>query len=278
MLRAEVLRAFLLESLKPFVSRTEGWQYSDCLSSVTEIVKLRGMEQLLDGSDLRDEDAARLKHVIWDLILERVLIPGTNDPRTINDGWPSLSMTDHGRKVVAEQKPTPYDPDGYIERLKRSTGGLHPTTEAYLAEAICTFRTGSNMASAVMLGAASEMLIIELCQAISDSFSNQADKSKFDRKTGPRSKMADRVNALTNWLVSKKQLLPPDWQNPERHRLIIQIAELIRNRRNNTGHPQNPPMTPSHEEMYALLMLFLDYCEKLHALGAWLHSKKGSIT
>jgi len=278
MLRTEDLRAFLLEFLKPFLSRRDGLQYSDCLSGVTAIVKQRCVKHLPDGNNLRDEDGARLKHVIWDLILERVLIPGTDDPHTINDGWPSLSITDHGKKVIAEQRPTPYDPDGYIERLNRSTGGLHPTTEAYLAEAICTFRTGSYMASAVMLGAASEMLFIELCQAIADAFSTQADKSAFDQKTGRKSKMAGRVNAVTNWLASKKQLLPSDWQNPERHRLIGQIADLIRNRRNETGHPQDPPMTPSHEEMYALLMLFPDYCEKLQALRSWLHSRKGTIT
>ena len=275
-MRSEELRAFLLEYLKAVASRQDQLQYISCLNGVTEIVEQRCPKQLVPGEGLKDEDGVRLKHVIWDLILERILVPGTDNPTTSN-GWPFLSVTDHGRKVVSQQRPVPYDPDGYLARLNHTCGALHPTVEAYLAEAIGTFRTGNNLASAVMLGGASEMVFIELCKAIAKGFTNTGDGSAFEKKTSARKKMVERVKSVLDWLSQKKSLLPVEWQSAERHQLITKTADLIRNRRNETGHPQDPPMKPSHEEMYALLTLFPDYCEKLYSLKNWLVTKKGAI-
>lgn len=205
-------------------------------------------------------------------------MPSTNHPRSSNDGWPFLSITDHGRKVIAEQKPVPYDPDGYLAQLHKSTRGLHRTVEAYLAESLTTFRTGSTMASAVMLGAASEMAFTELCEAIALGFADVNQQTTFRDKTGQKKKMMiERVRAVSDWLSQKKSQLPDDWKNFERHLLVQKVADLIRNRRNDTGHPQDPPVKPSHEEMYALLMIFPDYCEKLYSLKTWLLANQGAI-
>ena len=277
MLQTEQLRAFLLEYLKAVVDRRDQLQYASCLSGVEHIAKERCPDHFAHGAGFRDEDGARLKHVIWDLILERVLVPSTNHPRSSNDGWPFLSITDHGRKVIAEQKPVPYDPDGYLARLRQTTGGLHGTVEAYLAEALTTFRTGCTMASAVMLGAASEMVFTELCEAIALGLADVNQQATFRDKTGQKKNMVDRVRAVSDWLSQKKAQLPDDWKSAERHLLVQKVADLIRNRRNDTGHPQDPPVKPSHEEMYALLMIFPDYCEKLYSLKTWLLANQGTI-
>ncbi len=110
----EQLRAFLLEYLKVVVNQKDQLQYSYCLSNVRSIAKER-----CPGLYQEEEDGVRLKHVNWDLILARVLTPGTNSTTSTYDGWPFLSVTDHGRKVIAEQRPVPYDPDGYIARLNQ---------------------------------------------------------------------------------------------------------------------------------------------------------------
>jgi hypothetical protein len=278
MLQTEQLRAFLLEYLKGVVDLRDQLQYSNYLKGVESIAKRFSPDEFTHGSGFRDEDCARLKHVIWDLILERVLVPSTNNPRSVTDGWPFLSITDHGRKVIAEQKPVPYDPDAYLLRLRETTGCLHVTVETYLAEALSTFRTGNTIASAVMLGAASEMVFVELCDSIATGFSDASEQADFRNKTGYKKKMVDRIQAVLNWLSSKKDQLPDDWKSGERHTLVQKVADLIRNRRNDTGHPQDPPVKPSREEMYALLIVFQDYCEKLYSLKTWLQSKQGKIT
>ena len=226
------------------------------------------------------DDGLRLKHVIWDLILERVLVPGTSDANSSSDsGWPFLSLTDHGKKVVAEEKPVPYDPDGYLTRLESSTGGLGDAVREYVAESIATFRTGNNLSSAVMLGAASEMAFLELCEAIANSIQNPTQASSFRDKTGPSHKvaMSARVKTTADWLSQKQAQLSSDWQAAEGRELIQKIADIVRYRRNEAGHPTSPPKRLSHEEMYALLMVFPYYCEKLYVLKTWLEGKKSCI-
>lgn len=48
--------------------------YASCLSGVAGLAQQRCPDQLGPSGNLRDEDEARVKHVIWDLILERVLV------------------------------------------------------------------------------------------------------------------------------------------------------------------------------------------------------------
>jgi len=224
---------------------------------------------------LRADDRSRFKQVIWDLILERVLIPGSNNS---DQGWPFLSVTDHGRKVLASTGPVPYDPDGYLAGVDRSVCGLHPSTKKYLEESVSTFRTGNYLASAVMLGAASERLFLELCEAMAAAIADPNGRAKFEEKTGPFKKMVQRLDQVTSWLKQKKSQLPNDWQKQEQVGVIDKVADLIRNRRNDAGHPQDPPAVPTHEEMYALLAVFPHYCEKVYTLKTWLLANPTSIT
>jgi hypothetical protein len=280
-MQTELLRTLLLEYLRTG-QKDQYLQFNHCVSGVTEVAIKRcpnELGQVVVGQlRLRDDDASRLKHVIWDLILERVLVPGPNSPNQMPDGWPFLSVTDHGRKVLAEQRPVPYDPDGYLAALDKATGGLHPSAKKYLEESISTFCTGNRLASAVMLGAASEMVFLELCEAIAGAIKDVNDRTKFEERTGSRKKMVDRIAAVTNWLNQKKAHLPAEWQRQEQVGLIEKIADLIRNRRNEAGHPQDPPAIQSHEQMYAMLMLFPHFCENLYQLKQWLLANPLSIT
>ena len=254
-------------------------QFSHCLGTVRAKAAKRLKIQSREEDQFREqEDGARLKHVIWDLILERVLIPSTSNPNSLNDGWPFLSVTDHGRKVIAEQKPTPYDPDGYLARLNQATGGLSDAVREYLSEAIATFRTGNNLASAVMLGAASEMLFLELCNAITASIQDPNHRSSFQKKTEQMAKMSVRLKAVDDWLSQKQKQLPADWQSSDQREVIDGIAILIRKRRNESGHPQSPTRKPPHEDMYALLMMFPNLCQSLYSVKTWLEARPASIT
>lgn len=280
-MQSELLRSLLLEYLRTAHLRP-GLQYGDCVLGVTNLARGRCPDQLdqpIQGQyQLREADNARLTHVIWDLILERVLVPGTRSPNTGRDGWPFLSATDHGCTALASNGPVPYDPDGYLTGLNQSVGGLHPTVKRYLEESVSTFRTGNYLASAVMLGAASEMVFLELCGAIGASIASQADRRRFDERTGQRKKMVDRMATVVSWLNQKKDQLPSEWQRQEQIGVIDKVAGLIRSRRNDAGHPQDPPAVPAHEEMYALLVVFPHFCVKLYGLKKWLAEHPGTIT
>jgi hypothetical protein len=281
-MHTQLLRALLLEYLKA-VQNQPHLDFRSCLQGVSQLAEQRCRDQLLQIQpgrfDLPEEDGSRLKHVIWDLIIGRVLIPGTKSPNTISgDVWPNLSLTEHGRKVVAEAGPVPYDPDGYLARLDQATGGLSPTVKRYLEESLSTFRTNNLLAAAVMLGATSEMVFLELCSVVAKAIASAGDRKTFEDRTGPRKNMSDRLVAVKDWLNLKKAQLPSGWQRQEQIGLVDKIADLIRNRRNDAGHPQDPPAAMHNEEMYALLVVFPHYCQKLYELKNWLAQRPGTIT
>ncbi len=269
----EELRSFLLVHLASI--KDEGrCQWNDCVRNVSDLLR-RELNKSHDPNwEIPRADMNRLKHVVWDLIIDRILIPGTPNS---DSGWPFLSLTDHGLKVVGERHPVPYDPDGYLARLEKATGGLSPTIHRYLQEAVSTFRSSNYLASAVMLGAASEMLFIEVCTAISGAIQDTQSRANFGKRTAPKCNMVERVRAVTEWLSQNKNQLPDEWRTQERPLLINKIADLIRDRRNEAGHPQDPPAARSHEEMYALLMVFPDYCIKLYSVKTWLDAHPDTI-
>src|SRR5271157_986195 len=227
----EHLRSFLIVYLASI--KDEGrCQWNDCVNGVSEHVR-RALNPSPDPHwQFPRDDMNRFKHVVWDLIIARILIPGTPNS---DQGWQFLSLTDHGLKVVSERHPVPYDPDGYLARLQPATGGLSPTILCYLQEALSTFRSSNYLASTVMLGAASEMLFIEVCTAIGEVIHDPEARSRFDDRTGPKRNMVDRVKAVTDWLSQKKAQLPPVWLSPGRLLLINRIADQIRDRRNEAG-------------------------------------------
>jgi hypothetical protein len=183
-MESETLRAFLIQYLKSFFgpNQREDLQWEHCYSGVSRLVSERKPEHIGSGQKLREEDAALLKHLVWDLILERVLTPGTREPRSVNGGWPFLSITAHGKKVISEQKAVPYDPDGYLKELTKSVPSMNPAVVDYVAESVGTFRTGNNLAAAVMLGAASEMVFDELSVALPPTLSDSTKRAKLADK------------------------------------------------------------------------------------------------
>lgn len=266
----ETLRTFAFEYLKRHSkpSNRDPMQWNYVYESVMNMAKER-----FPDDNLTDEDGSRLKHVIWDLIIERVLIPGTAHPRTMGDGWPHLSLTEHGRRVVEQQKPVPYDPDGYLANLKTSIPTINDAVLEYVAEAVGTFRTGNNLASAVMLGAASEMVFLELCNAIPPVMLDATKRAKLTGKL--KGKMKEKVDTVVGWCKNHRAQLPGTWSNEEQVEDIERIADLIRRRRND---PQDPPLRPTREQIYSYLMVFPEYCKHLYTLKEWAITNAGTVT
>jgi hypothetical protein len=278
-MESETIRTLLIDYLREFFkpNQRDQLQWEHCYIGVSHKARERGAANVSHGERLSDEDALRLKHVIWDLVLERLLTPGTTHPRSGNDGWPFLSVTDHGRKVLAEQKPVPYDPDNYLANLKKSVPTVDRSVVEYLAEAVGTFRTGNYLASAVMLGAASEMVFNELSIAIPPVMSDVAKRDKLAEKM-QKGKMKDRLATILGWCRNNASQLPGAWSGDEQADDIDKIADLVRRRRNEAGRPEDPPRRPTREQMYSYLMLFPEYCKHLYVLKDWAMQNAGKIT
>src|SRR2546430_997188 len=81
----ETLRMLMMEYLRDMVKnrRADQLQWINCFKSISTKVRSRFPDYQTPYDVMREEDGARLKHVIWDLIIERILIPSTQNPGTI---------------------------------------------------------------------------------------------------------------------------------------------------------------------------------------------------
>ena len=60
-----------------------------------------GSERIpLSGPTLSRDDATTLQEVVWDLIVDRIITPGAD---AMSPKWPSLRMTERGRRAASEE-------------------------------------------------------------------------------------------------------------------------------------------------------------------------------
>ena len=122
-MQTEELRAQLLRFLATWnFQANQGLRWDDCRKGVSRQIASDSRGRLAPEWEMPREDMVRLKAIVWDLIIGRVLSPGWIN--NSDSGWPMLSLTDHGEKVIKGTHPVPYDPDGYLARLLKVTGGL----------------------------------------------------------------------------------------------------------------------------------------------------------
>lgn len=109
----------------------------------------RGSAFVIGGSFClsgRDED--RVREIIWNLVIERVVTIGINSS---NPSWPFLSLTTYGLMVVDSTEPTPHDPTGYLKRIRTCIPNIDSIILAYLEESLFTYNINA-LLSLVYMG------------------------------------------------------------------------------------------------------------------------------
>lgn len=114
----------------------------------------------IPGFDKGDEE--RVYELFYELSLERIIVP---DENTGPYQWPFYRLTTHGRRVLAHPADCTYDPDGYVEQLKRRVPHVNDTVVFYVHQAVTCFSHRLLPAASVMLGCAAEKLILDLVYA-----------------------------------------------------------------------------------------------------------------
>lgn len=102
-----VLRELTLEAMLAS-PRTDFWHLSNAVAALAEGREIPGLEYSagspvrvpLPGPLLSSDDSTKLQEVVWDLIVARVLTPGTD---ALNPQWPLLRMTERGRRMANEE-------------------------------------------------------------------------------------------------------------------------------------------------------------------------------
>jgi hypothetical protein len=263
----EELRPLVLEAIN--IRSHSSFQIVDLINSVEELARKKGVYpqvtqyKVVGASFTRympGEDREKVRQIIWFLILEGVLVPGSDE---FNASLPFLRVTDYGRKCLEAGEILPHDPEGYIEKLRQQVPGIDETIVIYVTEALQTFLRGNFLASAVMLGVASERAILLLIEAFMNSISNPEKRRKIQKKT------EQTFSILKRFELFRKNIEP--LKNVLRNRvaddldiILDGIFNLIRITRNDAGHPTGKKI--DRTQAFANLRLFIPYCKRIYEL------------
>jgi hypothetical protein len=194
------------------------------------------------------------QEVFWQMVVEGILAPGMNSS---NLKLPWFHITGHDRKVLASSEPQPYDPTGYLARLRERVPNPDPTVVAYLAESLETFRKANLVASTVMLGIAAERVFLLLCDSIAAALSNAAEKNAFT-KLLDRFPMKPKLDWVQNKIQQVQKQAPPGF--PENATImLVAIYDLMRCQRNELGHPREVPPNVHRRDSFVNLQIFPRY-------------------
>ena len=253
---------------------TFGGQKNDLVRAVGQLADQRGLikasgpQYNMGGSRmcgyLSDKDSARLQSILCDLFIEGVVRPGLNDG--LNNDLPFFHVTDFGKEKLTSGPDTPYDPDGYIKRLKAAIPTLDPVILTYLKESLHTFRIGCLLSSTIALGCSSEKALLLLIGVYADALP-VARQKKFRQNT--ENKVIKRqFDEFSKMLDSHLKALLPGELTEDLDVALSAIFAMLRTHRNEAGHPTGK--MPDREQCHASIIVFPTYIRKVYGLIDWL--------
>jgi hypothetical protein len=202
-----------------------------------------------------EEFASFIVEAFWELVLQGVICPGTEGGKVEP---PFFRLTAYGKRAIQEPTFQPHDPVVFMQEVGQTVSNPDATVLAYLQESLNCFAHGTFVASAMMLGIASERVFLLICESLSNALANSSEQSSFQALLA-----RNPIKPKLDWVVQKFQGIqgpprPSGW--PEDVDIKISgIFNLIRCERNDLGHPRPSPPSVSRDDVFGYLRMFPSY-------------------
>lgn len=222
---------------------------------------LQEASRRLNRRDLPTEQA--LLTVFYDLFRTGYLSWGHD---LANANPPFFHVTALGRQALALRSRDPANPDGYLAHL-RTLATIGPVTDSYITEALNTFNAACFKATAVMVGAAAESLVL----GVRDALVARLQALGHSVPAGLSDWRVKRVlDTLETTIAAKKAALPaPLFERFEAN--WPAFTHQIRTARNEAGHPVTvEPVTA--EEVHGSLLIFPELATLAKQMEAWIRT------
>lgn len=179
---------------------------------------------------------------------------------------PFCHLTEQGRKALEHLSRDPSNPEGYLAFLKDKSD-LNPIAESYIKEAIHTYNTNCYKACAVMIGAATESLILTIKEIIILKMNELNKEIPKKLNTWIIKNVIDEIEEI---LKQKKNEIPKKlFEAFESY--WPAFTHQIRTVRNESGHPSSiDPVTQN--TVHASLLIFPELANLVKKLRDWINN------
>jgi len=228
----------------------------------------------LQQTSVLEETKRRLGITYENLVKEQAILTTWHDLfRTGYLAWglnitnpkpPFFHVTENGRRALASLSRDPGNPAGYLRHLS-TIATLNPIANSYLKEGLDCYVAGLYKAAAVMIGGATESVILEL-RDITVQKLNTLGKSILKNLTDWKIKTVS--DALHNFLDSNKKRFTPELRD-EFEAYWMAFAQQIRTVRNDAGHPTSVDPVTS-DTVHASLLIFPELAKLAAKLRTWI--------
>jgi len=218
-----------------------------------------------DTRNVGENIRCMVRSILWDLVQERILIVENLDIF-------NYQLTEIGQHLIDKKVPPYYDPEGYVDLLTSEIPKLDMVIKEYIKEGLSCYRQHLFFAATVMLGAASERVLLTLLEVLSDAEkSNENNKTILDiLKYSKIYKAIEFLDKRINELI-KNEVVPFNiHEGCFAH--IMSLSEMIRVRRNKAIHPKD--RDSNRKKIFLMLQSFPTSLEVIYRLIDWFEKNK----
>jgi len=200
---------------------------------------------------------------VWSLISQGLAF--IDFSQSAPENW-ELKLTRAGQEAAFDQGFNPDNAGQYLKKLQERIPDLSSLVLRYTHEAVRSYVNRCYLASAVMLGVASEAAFFDLAEAFA-SWLPENESSKFRKiLDDPRKHYISKFEEFRKRIQSHKSELPP--QLADNMALMMDsVLDLLRIYRNDAAHPTGKEI--ERDEAYISLQMFARYLKRMYDLKAF---------
>jgi hypothetical protein len=203
-----------------------------------------------------------ITQTLWSLVGRGLIYIDIWQPAPENWEW---RLTDVGTEAAKDEQFNPDDPERYISRLRANIPEMSDLVSLYADEAVRCYTHACYLASAVMLGVASEAAFIEMAEA-STNWLQSAGVTLKRILDDPRQPYVKKFEEFRKRIEPRKADLPDELADGM-SLTFDAVVDLLRVRRNDAGHPTGKPVL--RQDQYISLQMFGRYLQRLYQFRAF---------
>lgn len=202
----------------------------------------------------------------WSLVAQGLVYIDLSESSPEN--W-RLVLTESGKEAACDEGFNPNNPGVYIEKLRGNVPTASDMVLQYANESLISYNNRCYLASAVMLGVASEAAFLEMAKAFGNWLNSESKLKFLQIVNNPRSNYVSKFQEFRKRIEPHKSILPVELSDGM-SLALDSILDVLRICRNDAGHPTGKQI--SRDDAFINLQMFARYLQKMYALKIYFES------